>query len=150
MVEYKCQDCGEVIGFLSNDELARRIASGEVTKSTRFFRGPDWRGDEIDKHEDGYFGICRRCKRLHATAPLQGKDPEFARHQRIMERLRFIRRNQPELPLAEAVSRAVEDEFEPINEPDAKLRRYLLDRGDPNEYADAGARQVLAQLEAAE
>lgn len=149
MVECKCQVCGDVMGFLSSDELKKMLASGEVVKATRFFRGPDWRGDEIDKHEDGYFGVCRRCKRRHADAPLLGNDAEFARHKRIMDRLAHIRRNSPDMPLDEATTRATEDEFEAANEANVELRRYLMERLERDAFSaerDEIARRILANL----
>ena len=149
MEEVKCQECGGQIGFYTASELQKKIDSGEIVKGRAYKRNADEAESAKRQvgYSDGFFGICRVCRRDYANAPLLGNDPEGARHRRIMERLAAIRRNDPGMSLEEAAMRATEDEFEPENEPNPEFRRYLMERGTKSAAADAAAREVIKSLE---
>lgn len=147
--EYKCQECGDQIGYLSSDELERRLATGDVVKGSRLTKKTDYRGDLVDEMTSGVFGICRACKRKERTlADSAGSDKAAdAQTIRIRDRAAMIRKIWPDLPLEEVIHAAVEDEFDPRNESDRGFRAYLLGEGAPKDAeVDAAARRFMENL----
>lgn len=152
MTQLTCQDCGEKGPIVTPRELEEGLAEGRyVNGSILVTRVKPDTGEQFTTSEAYVLYICRDCKRKAAKdAHAWQAHPEEARHRRIMHRLAHIRERSPEMSLEEAVMRTTDDEFEPENEPDIRLRRYLMDRGEQNAHADEGAREVLRQLEEVE
>lgn len=128
-----CQGCGEEIALVHPKEIAERIASGEYV-TRRAIKEKQWGGGDHVTHVEGVFGMCAKCRReAQANIDLRGAEAATrAQAARIQNRIKYIRRNQPEMSIEEAAMRATEDEFEPRNEPNPAFRAYLLERYAPN------------------
>lgn len=149
MTQLTCQICGEQGVIVTPRELEEGLADGRYVKGARLATYTHSQtGEQFTSTEAVVFHVCRDCKRKAAKDANQA-DGERARHARIMARLAHIRRNNPDMPLEEAATRATEDEFEPENEPNLELRRYLIERQERDGYSkerDAIARDILASL----
>jgi DNA-directed RNA polymerase subunit M/transcription elongation factor TFIIS len=141
----KCQKCGDEIAIVNEYVVADRIAKGEYVK-TRIVRSKNWEGHETTTTHEGVFGVCQECKRQERpTAKGSTADAQMTN---IRQRVALVRERRPDLTLEQAVSAAVEDEFDPHNEPDPAFRTYLLGYfGAPDPEANDKARRIFEGLE---
>lgn len=111
------------------------IASGDLVRankrSQKLVNDIDRNGNltgeqgEMDHYTEKLFDICKKCK---ALATIRPGDVEFERERRIQQRYRRLRESRPDLDFAARVHAAVEEEFDPINEPNPEFRKFLLER----------------------
>ena len=123
--------------LVSSDEVEKRIADGQYVKGVRLIQRTKYDGEPYTTTEEGIWGICSACAREdRAKTDLRGAGA-LEQAKRIQNRLAFIRERRPELTLKQAAHAAVEDEFDPHNEPNPAFRAWLLERADRDTTRDA-------------
>ena len=143
-----CQECGEEIALVHPDEVAARLASGEYV-TRRAVTSKEWGGGKSVSHQDGIFGICRKCRHEQATRPVNGDSAALADAQmnRIRDYVAEARRTMPRITLEGAVKLAIQFEFSPNREANRDFRAYLLGEGAPKDpKVDEIARRFMANL----
>jgi len=136
--------------MVNPDEVKARLESGEYVTRRATMKRDTWGGGATEHSiQEGVFGICMKCRRIEAGKPIKGGSAAQAdaQHRRIMERAEWTRLQRSDLTREQAVSAAIEDEFDPHNEPNPGLRAYLLEQATKDEESDEVARQVLAKLD---
>lgn len=135
----KCQECGDEIALVHPEEIKKELASGRYVRGSRVVKQKQWGDGTTYSATDGIWGICKTCAR-EAPAALDFRGAEAAtnaQHRRIMDRVAYLRERADALSLEEVIHAAVEQEFDPLNEPNREFRRYLLERGTPENKPDS-------------
>ena len=153
LLQVVCQDCGAAMALVQDDEVEKRLASGQYVNGVRVRKGRNSQGDNnLDTYDESIFGICSKCQRLaEIQADSKGSDRAAeAQMIRIRSYVALIRERRKDLTLEQAVQAAIEAEYDPTHESDRGFRAYLLGEGAPKDEAtDAAARGFLAELEGA-
>lgn len=149
LLQIKCQDCGKDMLLVQDDEVEKRIATGEYVNGSKLVKRKKFDGEQYTTPEEGIFGICSKCAAdARAIIDNSGADAAVtAQTRRIQDRLALIRERRPDLTLEQAARAAVESEFDPNNEPNVAFRAYLLEHAAKDEANDAAARGFLADLD---
>jgi ssDNA-binding Zn-finger/Zn-ribbon topoisomerase 1 len=148
LLQIVCQDCGEDMLLVADDEVEKRIAKGEYVRGDKLIKSTSWN----HQTEEKIFGICAECRRKAALADNYSYGSSVAvdlQRKRIQAHLALIRERRSDLTLEEAARAAVESEFDPRNEPNPAFRAYLLELAEKDEASDAAARGFLADLDGA-
>jgi hypothetical protein len=130
--------------LVSSDELKHGIANGRFTQGQKVKQtsGSSF-NPGMDFYETQISGICRKCARIN-----QPLDNEIsAQRKRIQDKIALLRERRPDLTLEQMVSAAVDEEFDPYNEPNGAFRAYLLEHLPKSAINDEAARAIVASLD---
>jgi hypothetical protein len=149
LLQVICQDCGKDMALVQDDEVEKRIATGEYVNGSRLIKRKKFDGEQYTTPEEGIYGICKKCA-ANARAIIDNGGAgaaATAQERRIQATLALIRERRSDLTLEQAAKAAVEMEFDPRNEPNVAFRAYLLEHAEKDEARDEAARGFLADLD---
>lgn len=131
--------------LVQEEEIEQGIKTGRYVRGYKMARKSDPRnGEQFETTQKEIFGICKLCARQAAGRP-DKTEPGAAQSRRIQERLALIRERRTDLTTEQAARAAVEDEFDPHNEPNPAFRAWLLEHGERDKSRDAEIAETFGE-----